>query len=138
MDVTESEGEKLSVIIAGYKDDVVEKFFACNQGLPSRFTHVVDFVDFDVDQLLEIFVSMVEEKGWKLEPSIRGHTVDIATIVTRRLARGSGKRGFGNARAVRNLLDAALKTANERIYMEHLNGKKHNDDERITLNRDYV
>jgi hypothetical protein len=58
MEMTESNRDKLSVIIAGYKDDVLEKFFACNQGLPSRFTRVVEFVDFDVDQLRDIFVSM--------------------------------------------------------------------------------
>jgi hypothetical protein len=70
-----------------------------------------------------------------MQPPIPGQFIDIATIVARRLARSSGRRGFGNARSVRSLLETSLKHASARITSERINGTKHEDADRVTLHR---
>ncbi len=40
---------------------------------------------------------------------------DVATLAARRLVRGAGQMGFGNARAVKVLFERALRNANVRM-----------------------
>jgi hypothetical protein len=57
-------------------------------------------------ELQHIFLKRVEESRWRLESPL------VATVAVRRLARGAGQKGFGNARAVETLIDTAQKRAN--------------------------
>lgn len=114
MQATEDERTRLTVIVAGYKDDVEQKWLASNDGLPSRFPIRITFDDFNESELRSIFMSYIRSAQWTLEPSGPGG-VDIATIAARRLARGSGRRGFANARSVRVLFETAQRKANERL-----------------------
>jgi SpoVK/Ycf46/Vps4 family AAA+-type ATPase len=64
---------------------------------------------------------MVEQKGYKLERK-RVCGTDIATVMARRIARGAGTKGFGNAREVRNQLEAAINRQSDRVGSIALHG----------------
>ena len=65
-------------------------------GLKSRF-HLINFEDFDESELKTIWCDVI--KGRQFECDDR-----ITSVVARRLAKSSGKKGFGNARTVRNMV----------------------------------
>ncbi|KAG7398349.1 hypothetical protein PHYBOEH_011257 [Phytophthora boehmeriae] len=99
----EDKRDDLSIILAGYEDDIQKKLYAYNDGLPSRFTEVV-FEDFDAQDLEVIWDGMAQDRGWEYEKP-------IAKVACRRLAKAAGRKGFGNARAVRKLFEQAVKEA---------------------------
>ena len=94
---------KLTIIIAGYKDDIEKELFAFNSGFASRFSYQFVFEDYTEAELAIIFHDMCVEKGWP--PENQG-VVDVAA---RRLSRGRGRKNFGNARAARDLFEAAYR-----------------------------
>ena len=57
---------------------------------------------------------MVRDRGMALE-SKRSCGVSISAVVAHRLHRASGKKGFGNARAVRNEVDRIISRQSDRI-----------------------
>ncbi|UKZ75701.1 hypothetical protein TrVFT333_003393 [Trichoderma virens FT-333] len=92
----------LVVIFAGYKEEL-ESFFGHNPGLRSRIPHTLHFEDFNDQELLHILADRIRKKyngKMKAEDGLHGKYMRIAI---RRLARGRGKKGFGNARAVENV-----------------------------------
>ncbi|KAI9318848.1 hypothetical protein DFJ73DRAFT_769718 [Zopfochytrium polystomum] len=95
--------ESVSIILAGYEDDIRKKLYEYNNGLKSRFEEI-PFEDFDQDELETIWKSQLDEKGWTADPLISG-------IVARDLIKGAKRKGFGNARAVRSLIERATKAA---------------------------
>jgi len=97
--ISENCRDNLSIILAGYEDDMEEKLFSHNEGIKSRF-QMVHFEDFDEEDLKAI---------WDHEVKTRMFTCGdvVGTIVAKRLAKLSGKKGFGNARAVRNEVEKA-------------------------------
>lgn len=99
----EDKRDGLSIILAGYEDDIQKKLYAYNDGLPSRFQEV-RFEDFDAQDLEIVWDDLAQDRGWKYEKA-------IAKVACRRLAKAAGRKGFGNARAVRNLFDQAAKEA---------------------------
>ncbi|KAL7968450.1 P-loop containing nucleoside triphosphate hydrolase protein [Trichoderma sp. SZMC 28014] len=93
----------LVVIFAGYKEEL-ESFFGHNPGLRSRIPHTLQFADFTDQELLQTLVGQIERKykgRMRVEDGIHGKYMRVAI---RRLACGRGKKGFGNARAVENVL----------------------------------
>ena len=109
---TENNREHLTVILAGYKEDIQTKLMAFNSGFPSRFPIEIKFDDYSEDELKAIFVARTQEMRWHLE------TEEVAMVAARRLARGIGRKGFGNARDVRNLFERAQKRAQRRLRSE--------------------
>jgi len=63
--------ENLMVIIAGYEQELKESFFSFNQGLESRFTWRFKTDEYNGDDLYNIFVKMVGEIGWEIEPETK-------------------------------------------------------------------
>ena len=88
----EDRRETLTVIFAGYKDDVEDKLYSFNPGLKSRFRDIV-FEDFTQPELKEIFLEFSQKYKWALEPN-------VAEVASRRVARRRGVKGFANARDV--------------------------------------
>lgn len=90
------------IIFAGYKEEF-EPFFAHNDGLSSRIPQVLTFEDFSNAQLRSIFLSFFRRRfsrhKFEIEGGIEGLFVKA---VVRRIAQGRARRGFGNARTVRN------------------------------------
>lgn len=56
--VTENDRDRISVVLAGYEDDMNEKLFACNTGFKSRFTEVF-FEDFDEEVRLMTKINLI-------------------------------------------------------------------------------
>lgn len=96
----EDKRNDLVVIVAGYPLPMAI-FISENPGLESRFRTTIDFGDYTDDELADIFALMV-----------KGADYDAAEPVIARLREilGETMRGpsFGNARFVRNLLEAAI------------------------------
>ncbi len=107
-------------ILAGYKDEV-EELLAYNPGFASRFACEFTFEDFTEAQLCSILIGMVSERGLRFERR-RECGVPVARIVARRLARHAGKKGFGNARAVRNKVEEIVGNQSQRLGSLQLHG----------------
>jgi replication-associated recombination protein RarA len=106
----ENKRDKISVILAGYEDDFEKIIFACNSGLKSRVKNVF-FEDFDEQELAMIWKEMRLEKGWNEEDG-------VSTVVFKRMLKLTGRKGFGNAREVRNRLEAASQSAMSRLGLD--------------------
>jgi replication-associated recombination protein RarA len=90
MEATENERDKLTVIVAGYTEDVREKWVMSNAGIASRFPFEVIFDDFTEKELKSIFQGIVRESHWIIEPFRDRESdtiVDVAAVAARRLAR---------------------------------------------------
>ncbi|QKG20723.1 AAA family ATPase [Actinomadura verrucosospora] len=101
----------LVVIVAGY-DAEMERFLRSNPGLESRFPQILRFPDYSDDELVTIFELMAATAGLALDPGVPG-------ALRRLVAAQPRGSSFGNARLVRNLLDAAVARQAQRITAAH-------------------
>lgn len=67
--------------------------------MKSRFQEIV-FEDFDEDELKTIWQSQLSGKEWNADPA-------IGKLVAYELSKAANRKGFGNARAVRKLIETA-------------------------------
>ena len=65
--------DDLMIIIAGYENDLNERFFTCNQGLDSRFTWRFKTDDYSYSDLHQIFLKKVEDIGWTTNGQIEAN-----------------------------------------------------------------
>lgn len=107
----EDKRDTLVVIVAGY-GDLMDEMMSFNPGLPSRFPHHFVFDDFGYPELLAILRGMLAERRY------RAAAAKPLRIAARRLAAGAGAPGFGNGRAVRSYLEAAIRRQQERLAAE--------------------
>jgi len=110
----ERKGMEWVVIFSGYKSDM-EAFFACNDGLASRIPYILDFKDFDEAQLHSILQRLIEQRYGGRCQIEGGPDGPYLRASTRRLARGQGRRGFGNARGVEQLLSRICQRQAQRL-----------------------
>lgn len=113
MVASENHRDKLTFILAGYEKDIQDKLYSFNEGFKSRFSEIY-FEDFDTKELESIWNGIVKDKGWTADPRIAGY-------ISRKLSLLSNKRGFGNARSVRNLFENAIQKA----FGRHFDGTMH-------------
>jgi hypothetical protein len=119
---------KIIFILAGYNREM-EKFFEHNPGIPSRVPYTLQFDDYTDNELLDMLERNIEKK-WKGkmkvddQDGIRGL---YGRIAVRRLGRGRGRNGFGNARALENLLSHFLERQARRIKLERQSGQLPDD-----------
>ena len=105
----EDDRGKFVVIAAGYKDKM-EEFMQINPGLASRFTHKLQIDDYNEDELLAIFKGMAQKDQYTLSPEAEFKLLDkIYRMVV------SKNENWGNAREMRNLLDATIQKLSERV-----------------------
>jgi AAA+ superfamily predicted ATPase len=105
----EDERGKFVVIVAGYKKEM-EQFLDANPGLRSRFTKHIDFEDYTAEELRQIFLFMVAEKGMTLGEGVEERVQRMMeNLVLRK------DRSFANGRTVRNLFERVLEKQAERI-----------------------
>lgn len=99
----EDNRDDLVVIFAGYADEM-ERLLASNEGFASRIRHKISFPTYTTDELLQIFtffLSRVGDKQWKV-------TKGAADVLRLEFDRVRLRPGFGNARDVRNAVDALI------------------------------
>jgi len=105
----EDDRGKFVVIAAGYKDEM-ETFLAVNPGLASRFSHKMHIDDYNEDELLAIFKKMAQKDNYKLTPEAEFKLLDV---ICRKVI--NKNESFGNAREMRNLLDATIQQLSMRV-----------------------
>lgn len=116
---------KVVFILAGYNKQM-ESLFSHNPGLPSRFPIEIQFDDYTDQELLEIFKHRINKKykhKMKIELGLDGL---YSRIVARRVGRGRGREGFGNARAIENIVKRISERQAKRIQQER-KAKKQTD-----------
>jgi SpoVK/Ycf46/Vps4 family AAA+-type ATPase len=96
----EDRRDELVVIAAGYPDEM-QAFIHANPGLVSRFVTFIDFPDYTTDELIAIFRGMGAKQRYL-------PTDDAVAALRTKLDATDRGRGFGNARLVRNLFEAAI------------------------------
>ncbi|OJD15900.1 hypothetical protein AJ78_03879 [Emergomyces pasteurianus Ep9510] len=112
---------KIVFILAGYNKQM-EKFFQHNQGFDSRIPYRVQFADYEDAELLIMFRRIINKKyngRMELEDGCLGL---YARIAIRRLGRSRGREGFGNARALENLLAKVSDRQASRLRKERASG----------------
>lgn len=101
------------VILAGYRDEM-QKLISSNIGLESRFTKFIDFPDYTEDELLEIAKAMAGEQHYSFSP-------DGELAFREKIGKKRVNRKFGNARAVRTLMNEAYTEKAIRFDPERMN-----------------
>jgi stage V sporulation protein K len=96
----EDHRHRLVVIVAGYPR-LMETFLSSNPGLRSRFAREITFPDYSTDELEAIFLTIVEQNEYTLEP-------DAAQTLRRILAGLRAGEDSGNARFARTLFEQAV------------------------------
>ncbi len=108
----EDDRSRLVVILAGY-DAEMKQFIDSNPGLQSRFNRYIHFVDYDVEELVEIFKFYVKKHDYILaDDAVEVLREEIAAAVANK------DKNFGNARFVRNFFEKTLETQATRLAME--------------------
>ena len=105
----EDDRGKFIVIAAGYKDKM-EEFLMMNPGLASRFTHKLHIDDYNEDELLAIFKQMAQRESYTLSPTAEFKALDTIYRMVM-----SKDESWGNAREMRNLLDATIQKLSMRV-----------------------
>jgi len=105
----EDHRDDLIVIVAGYKDEM-QHFLKANTGLVSRFNKFIDFPDYSLDELIEIFHGMAYRAGFIVD--------DAATLALQEELEKLDDRAwksFGNARGIRNTFEKIVVNQANRI-----------------------
>jgi len=108
---------KVVFVLAGYHKQM-EAFFAHNPGIPSRVPIQMEFQDYEDRELQQIFCQYIDKKysgNMKIEDGMNGLYV---RIVARRIGRGRGRDGFGNAREVQNWIAKITERQAKRLRKE--------------------
>ncbi|MCI9552292.1 MAG: AAA family ATPase [Acutalibacter sp.] len=99
----EDHRDRLVVILAGYSREM-EEFLSANSGLRSRFPNLIEFPDYTAEELVEITESIVEGKGYRLDPACR---MPLLNYYREKQLTGDS-RVNGNGRMARNKVEAAV------------------------------
>ncbi|KIJ07536.1 hypothetical protein PAXINDRAFT_139878, partial [Paxillus involutus ATCC 200175] len=116
----------LVFILAGYNKQM-EKFFEHNPGLPSRVPYQLQFADYTDKELLTMLEDLVHKRyngRMQVEDGINGL---YARIAIKRLGRGRGRPGFGNARALQNMFAKIRERQAERVEQDRRAGSRVDD-----------
>ena len=98
----EDNRHRLVVIVAGYPD-LMQDFLRSNPGLESRFKTTLHFDDYEIPELLQIFLSLCNRHKLRLDAETQG-----AARNAFRTLRMEKEGRFANGREVRNLFERVL------------------------------
>ena len=103
--------DKLVVIFAGYTREM-QDFLDSNSGIVSRIGYTVEFEDYTVDELTQIFMGMMKKSGFIVSD-------DAIEKVKQVINENKNTKNFGNARFARNLYEKSIVK-----HATNTNGKK--------------
>lgn len=110
LDVLENQKYDLSVILAGYENEV-QNFLSTNKGLASRFPISVHFEDYTKEELGDIFTNLCKEKGFEMNPgAINTMKGNIEVLMQ--------KHDFANARDIKTMFDTVIRKHATNYYTE--------------------
>ena len=96
----ENNRDNLVVIFAGYTKEM-QDFLNLNSGIVSRIGYTVEFEDYTVDELWQIFNQMMTKAGFVVSKEAEDKLKKI-------IEENKGTRNFGNARFVRNVYEKSI------------------------------
>jgi stage V sporulation protein K len=104
--------EEVMVIAAGYAREM-DDFLDSNPGLRSRFSNTVAFPDYSVPDMVVIAQKMLGDRDYIADN-------DYLRELANRLWVEKDKKGFGNARTVRNIVEQSIRMQSARVaYMDN-------------------
>ena len=106
----------LLVIMAGYPEDM-EKLMTMNDGLPRRFPNKINFTEYSVDELTQIFYYKVKKEELEIEDNLE-------CLVRTLLKERCKSKSFGNAGGVGNVLSDVIKHMSERLNKQYMKSGK--------------
>lgn len=98
------------VIVAGYPE-LMGAFIDSNPGLRSRFNKYINFEDYSIEELIDIFKIMCENGGYTYTDDAIHAVTEI--FQTKYTVRGEN---FANAREVRNFFENAMVRQADRLF----------------------
>jgi len=104
----EDNRDNLLIIFAGYKEEM-EEFIEFNPGIFSRIGYNIFFEDYTTEQLLDIFMFMLEKNKFTM-------TNEAKEKVTELIEKAIKVKNFGNARFIRNLI--------QKVILKHVTNSK--------------
>lgn len=105
----EDNRDRLIVIVAGYPEPM-EKFLDSNPGLRSRFNKYIQFEDYSVSQLVDIFIEMCTSQDFIIGEGVKEELVlKIGVMVA------NAGENFANAREIRNYFENVVAKQAERL-----------------------
>ena len=104
------------VILAGYEEQMT-KLFASNEGFSSRVKHTIYFLDYSEQEMLEIFNYFIRNYNGS------SYTLadDASKLLLEEFTLEKKSKSFGNARTVRNAVDAIMDYYADRSITEKSN-----------------
>ncbi|NLZ91908.1 MAG: AAA family ATPase [Clostridiales bacterium] len=91
------------LILAGYRGEM-DAFLRSNPGLKSRFPIHIEFPDYKIEELVDIAELLIRNRQYCLTPGARDKIRELLYENA-----GSGELVMGNARYIRNLVEAAIR-----------------------------
>ncbi len=112
----EDNRDNLIVIVAGYTKEMKD-FIDTNPGLQSRFSLFMDFEDYTVAEMVQIFKYTCDSRGYVVSDDSWETVIKEMTKMI-----NSKNENFANGRDVRNFFEKVLKKQNVRISRLGING----------------
>jgi stage V sporulation protein K len=106
----ENRRDELCVIVAGYPAEM-ERFLDVNPGLASRISRRIVFPDYTNDELCQVFTSMVEARQLTCDAQV----LPLLRTYAARAQATLPPRRWGNARSIRNMLEAGIENQAVRL-----------------------
>ncbi|AYV77611.1 MAG: stage V sporulation protein K [Dasosvirus sp.] len=129
---------KLIIIVAGYKKDIENGFFAMNEGLDRRFPFRYTLEKYTKEEMKDIFLKMISDNEVYLDQTVNEKDIvkmfeneknfpncggDIENLITH-IKFSNSLRSFGQHPAIRNVISKSdILTGTER-YLKHQNHNK--------------
>lgn len=111
----DNEQQRFVLILAGYPKQM-DYFLATNPGLRSRFPFIIDFKDYDVDQLLAIAKQMVANRDYMFTNEAE---YKLIQLIKRQMVAGSNQN-FSNGRYIRNLIEKIIRNQSIRLVKQQV------------------
>jgi hypothetical protein len=115
----ENRRHELCVIVAGYPQEM-ETFLDVNPGLAARISRRIVFPDFSNDELCAVFEQMVRTHGLTREEGIVPLLARYVDAAQKKLP----PRRWGNARSIRNIIEAGVENQAVRLRARHGSASK--------------
>ena len=100
---------RFMVIVAGYPEEM-EDLLNFNPGFRSRFREKLHFPNFSMEELVQIFLRLTEDRHYTLTEGCRPVLEKVMNA-----APGKYAKSFGNARFVGNLFEETLERVANRV-----------------------
>ena len=105
--------DDLIIIVAGYPD-LMKNFIQANPGLQSRFQKTLHFPDYTANDLYQVFLKNCKDNDYQLDESGDTYLREALENHVR-----NKDKNFGNARDIRNFLNAAISAQANRLLLEN-------------------